>query len=144
MIERVTAFRPTQTNSVVSLHVSSPAQPSREEAEKDGKLRDAASQLEGLFVQQMFKSMRETVPQGEGIVSGGTGEDIFTGLLDEHLAADTPRQWERGMADALYRQLRGGVSAVSSTQGEVAPSPANSEADRSASNATTINSSTAI
>ncbi len=82
-----------------------PAAPAR--TEKEEKLHDAAGQLEGLFVQQLFKSMRETVPQGEGIVSGGAGEDIFTGLLDQHLAAETPKQWESGMAEALYRQLRG-------------------------------------
>ena|SRR6478672_2813981 len=82
-----------------------PAAPAR--TEKEEKLHNAAGQLEGLFVQQLFKSMRETVPQGEGIVSGGAGEDIFTGLLDQHLAAETPKQWESGMAEALYRQLRG-------------------------------------
>jgi flagellar protein FlgJ len=73
----------------------------------DQKLRDSVKALEGLFVQQLYKSMRETVPQQEGIVSGGAGEDIFTSLMDEHLAAETPKQWERGLAEALYRQLRG-------------------------------------
>ena len=53
------------------------------------KLRETAGQLEGLFVQQLFKAMRETVPTGDGIVSGGAGEDMFTGLMDQHLAADT-------------------------------------------------------
>jgi flagellar protein FlgJ len=76
-------------------------------SEKDKALRKSARDLEGLFVQQLFKAMRETVPEGEGIVSGGAGEDIFTGLLDEHLAAETPKQWQSGIAEALYRQLRG-------------------------------------
>jgi len=62
-------------------------------------------------VQQLYKAMRETVPQQEGIVSGGAGEDIFTGLLDQHLAAETPKQWEHGIAQALYRQLRHGTPA---------------------------------
>ena len=75
------------------------------------KLKKAAQQLEGMFVQQLYKAMRETVPQQEGIVSGGAGEDIFTGLLDQHLAAETPKQWEHGIAQALYRQLRHGTPA---------------------------------
>lgn len=82
---------------------------------KDRALRKTAQELEGLFVQQLFKAMRETVPQQEGIVSGGAGEDMFTGLLDQHLAAETPNQWEGGLAEAVYRQLRGRLP--------VAPSP---------------------
>ena len=72
-------------------------------------LKKASEQLEGMFVQQMYKAMRDTVPQQEGIVSGGAGEDIFTGLLDQHLAAETPKHWQTGLADALYRQLSRGV-----------------------------------
>lgn len=75
--------------------------------DSDTKLRETAKQMEGLFVQQLFKVMRETVPQQEGFVSGGAGEDIFTGLMDEHLAAETPNQLGSGLAEALYRQLRG-------------------------------------
>ena len=78
-------------------------------AENDDKLRKVAQQLEGLFVQQMFKAMRESVPQQEGIVSGGTGEELFTSLMDQHLAAETPKHWEGGLAEAVYRQLRRGV-----------------------------------
>ncbi len=69
------------------------------------KLKKAAQQLEGMFVQQLYKAMRDTVPQQEGIVSGGAGEDMFTGLMDQHLAAETPKHWGGGLADALYRQL---------------------------------------
>ena len=73
---------------------------------KDADLRKVAGQLQGVFVQQLFKAMRETVPQGEGFVSGGAGEEIFTSLMDEHLAAETPKHWEGGLGEALYRQLR--------------------------------------
>lgn len=75
-------------------------------ADTDEKLRKVSTQLEGMFVQQMFKAMRETVPQQEGIVSGGTGEELFTSLMDQHLAAETPRHWEGGLAEAVYRQLK--------------------------------------
>jgi flagellar protein FlgJ len=82
-----------------------PATVSPEQAAKDGKLRKVAGQLEGVFVQQLFKAMRNTVPQQDGIVSGGQGEDIFTSLLDEHTAAETPYHWKGGIAETLYRQL---------------------------------------
>ena len=79
------------------------------QSERDEKLRKVSQQMEGMFVQQMFKAMRETVPQEEGIVSGGTGEELFTSLMDQHLAAETPKHWEGGLADAVYRQLRRGL-----------------------------------
>lgn len=81
---------------------------------RDAKLKKAAQQLEGVFVQQLYKSMRDSVPQQEGIVSGGAGEDIFTGLLDQHLAAETPKHWKGGLSDALVRQLRRGLSSDAS------------------------------
>ena len=76
----------------------------------DRKLRDAAQQLEGVFVEQLFKSMRETVPDG-GVIDGGSGEEIFSSLMDQHLAAQVPADWERGLGAALYRQLRGSAPA---------------------------------
>ena len=51
--------------------------------------------------------MRDTVPQGEGMVTGRSGEEIFTSLMDQHVAAETPSRWEGGVGEALYRQLRG-------------------------------------
>jgi flagellar protein FlgJ len=87
-------------------------------------LRKSAQALEGLFVQQLFKAMRDTVPQQEGVVTGGAGEDIFTSLMDEHLATETPKQWEGGLAEALYRQLRGPATAAASQAS--APHPVSS------------------
>ena len=86
----------------------SPKPPTAESraASDEARLKKSAQQMEGLFVQQLYKAMRETVPAGEGVVDGGSGEEMFTGLMDEHLAADTPTQWAHGLAAAAYRQLR--------------------------------------
>lgn len=72
---------------------------------EEQKLRAATKQLEGVFVQELFKAMRETVPQ-DGLTSGGAGEDIFTGLMDEKIATRVPEQWAHGIGESLYRQLR--------------------------------------
>lgn len=94
---------------------------------RDAKLRKAAQDLEGVFVQQLFKTMRETVPQQDGIVSGGAGEDMFTGLLDQHVAAETPKHWSSGLADAVYRQMRRGLSAQESAAASAAVAAPNSD-----------------
>jgi flagellar protein FlgJ len=75
------------------------------DASDEQRLRAVAKQLEGVFVQQLFKAMRETVPQ-DGVTNGGAGEEIFTGLLDERMASHVPEHWDRGIGESLYRQLR--------------------------------------
>lgn len=69
------------------------------------RLRGVIKQLEGVFVEQLFKAMRDTVPH-DGVTDGGAGEEMFTGLLDQHIAGATPEHWERGLGDALFAQLR--------------------------------------
>jgi len=80
------------------------------------RLRKAAQQLEGVFVQQLFKAMRETVPS-DGILDGGTGEEMFTGMMDEHIAAELPAKWEHGLGAAVYRQLRGSLDGAQTGAG---------------------------
>ncbi len=83
----------------------------------DAQLRQAARDLEGVFVAELFKAMRQTVPEG-GLAGGGVGEEMFTGMLDQHLAPQTGASWERGIADALYRQLRGMQTPADAPEGE--------------------------
>ena len=84
---------------------------SRVASPEDQKLRDVVRQLEGVFTEQLFKAMRETVPKGGGVVDGGSGEEMFTGLLDQRLSAEAPAKWQHGLADALFRQLRGALGS---------------------------------
>ncbi|MEP7347564.1 MAG: rod-binding protein [Gemmatimonadaceae bacterium] len=76
---------------------------------EDARLQKVARQLEGVFVQQLFKAMRETVPQ-DGAVDGGSGEQMFTSMMDEKLADQLPGQWHHGIGEGLIRQLRNALS----------------------------------
>ena len=80
---------------------AAPAARSPEEA----RLRRACAQMEGVFLSQLMKAMRETIPQG-GVMNGGSGEDMFTAMLDEHVSDAAASQQERGLGAALFRQLR--------------------------------------
>jgi flagellar protein FlgJ len=70
----------------------------------DERLRAATRDFEAVFIQQMLKVMRETVPDG-GLLDGGQSEEIFSSLLDEHLAGLSAGEGRGGLADALYRQF---------------------------------------
>lgn len=94
---------------------SSPAgTPPANATSDEQRLRAVARQLEGVFVQQLFKAMRETVPK-EGLTDGGAGEDIFTGLMDEKFATQVPDHWSHGLGESLYRQLRAALPPDTNT-----------------------------
>lgn len=76
--------------------------------EVETRLREAAAQFEAVFVQQMLASMRATVPEG-GLIDAGQAEDLFAGMLDQHMAEMMAGQGESGLADAIYRQLSKGI-----------------------------------
>ncbi len=73
---------------------------------REKQMRKAAADLQGMFVQQLYKSMRDSVPTDGGLVERSQGEEVFAGLMDERLAADTGTRWHRGLGDAIYRALR--------------------------------------
>jgi flagellar protein FlgJ len=84
---------------------------------EDARLRKVARQMEGVFVQELYKAMRATVPQNEGAVAGGAGEELFTGLMDQHLATETPQAWGRGLGEAIYEHLRGRLAREGAAAG---------------------------
>ena len=74
-------------------------------------LRQTAQSLQAVFVEQLFKAMRATVPD-EGLTSGGQGEDMFRSMLDEQAAELAPKQWQHAgsLGDAVVRQLSGALA----------------------------------
>ena len=74
----------------------------------DARLNAATRLLEGTFYQELFKAMRQTVPEG-GALSGGAGEEMFTGLMDQHVADAAALKSSRGVGAALYRHFTRGA-----------------------------------
>jgi flagellar protein FlgJ len=73
-------------------------------AEAHARLRQAAHDLEAVFVNELFKAMRATTPS-EGILSQDAGQELFTGLLDERLSRIQAERADSALSRALYRQL---------------------------------------
>lgn len=80
-------------------------------AADDARLREVCARLEGVFLEQLMKALRETVPES-GLTGGGAGEEIFSSLLDAHLADTAAGRLDHGLGAALYRQLRGSGGAA--------------------------------
>lgn len=73
--------------------------------EADAELKKVAQQLEGVFIEQLMKAMRSTVPEGD-LGRGGAGEDIFTGLMDQQVSDAAAARGHGGLSAAIYRQMR--------------------------------------
>lgn len=68
------------------------------------KLKDLAQQFEAIFIQQMYKEMRKTVPN-DGLIQRGNADDIYNQLQDMEAAKITARQGGIGLAEQMLRQL---------------------------------------
>lgn len=68
------------------------------------ELKRAVADFESLFINQMFKSMRETIGKSE-LFHGGKAEDIYTSMLDTELSKNMAQAGGIGLADMLLRQL---------------------------------------
>lgn len=73
------------------------------EVEKE-KLRQAACDLEGLFVEQMFQAMRQATPDN-ALTSGGSGEKMFREMMDRETAKTISSGPGLGIGAMVYRQL---------------------------------------
>ena len=71
----------------------------------DKALGDVARQFESLFLAQMLKAMRDSLP-GDSLMSGPQ-MSTYTQLLDQQLALDLAKGRCIGLADLIERQLLG-------------------------------------
>ncbi len=74
------------------------------EEKDEKKLKKACSELEAIFVNMMFKQMRNTV-QKSGLVDGGSAEEMFEDMLFDKYAVEVSRGKGTGLGDVLYKQL---------------------------------------
>lgn len=79
------------------------------------QLQALSRQLEGVFLNQLFQAMRANVPQ-EGVLTQNEGQQLFTQLLDERMAAEAANHMKHGLSDAMYRQLAGRLGAETETR----------------------------
>lgn len=68
------------------------------------RLRVAAQEFEAVFIHQMLKTMRWSLPVG-GPLAPGSGQKMYQDMLDDEMARSMARGGGLGLADVLVRDL---------------------------------------
>ena len=77
------------------------------------RLAKACADFEAIFVEQLFKTMRASVPKS-GLVDSGRAEEIYTSMLDQQIAREMALgQGSLGLAQQMRSKL--GSEAVGKT-----------------------------
>jgi len=72
------------------------------------KLKKAAQEFEGVFIQQLLEAMDKTVDRTDSMLGGGSAEEYFRSMLNESVAkemATGPIGSGFGLAESIYKQM---------------------------------------
>lgn len=67
-------------------------------------LRESSRDFETLYVMEMFKAMRKSVPN-DGLFKKEMATEVFQEMLDMETAREVTRGPGIGIAEAIYRQM---------------------------------------
>ncbi len=73
------------------------------------KLKKACSDFESLFINNLFKEMRASVPK-DGLIGGGKAEEMFASMLDQQVAQKIAENRGIGISSALFEKLRSNLN----------------------------------
>ena len=76
------------------------------DAAQDKKLRQACTEFESIFLYNLFKEMRRTLPKSD-LLPSAPGKDTYEMMFDQKVAEDLSRRGGGiGLQKVLYEQLR--------------------------------------
>lgn len=78
--------------------------PAKPVSKQDAKNQQTAQDFEAVFLGQMTQLMMQSVQQ-DGDFNGGTGEEMFRGILGEKLGIEMAKRGGIGLAPAVLDQI---------------------------------------
>lgn len=76
------------------------------DAVQDKRLRQVCTEFESIFLYNLFKEMRRTVPKS-GLLPSAPGKDTYEMMFNQKVAEDLSKRGEGiGLQKILYEQLR--------------------------------------
>jgi flagellar protein FlgJ len=77
--------------------------------EKDlQSLRKSCREFEAIYIQEMYKAMRKTVPEG-GLFEKDMASDLYKEMMDMEIAKSTAAGKGVGIGEAMYQQMKGKI-----------------------------------
>ncbi|BHH83396.1 rod-binding protein [Desulforhopalus sp. 52FAK] len=67
-------------------------------------LKESSKEFETMFVMEMYKAMRQAIPEG-GLFEKSNATEIFQDMLDLELARESTKGQGMGIAEAMYKQM---------------------------------------
>jgi flagellar protein FlgJ len=84
-------------------------------AKDDQKLKDSCHELESVFISQLIKCMRDTVPK-DSLLGDDFGQGVFQSMLDDEYAKSISQTDTIGLSKMLYDQLKFNMALASQQQ----------------------------
>ncbi len=81
-------------------------------------LKKACQLFESLFLNELFKEMRKTIPQ-QGLIKEQNSDRIYKSMLDQEYATRMAESGGIGLGDMLYKQLSKNI--VDKKMGRIVP-----------------------
>ncbi|MFW6279049.1 MAG: rod-binding protein [Bacillota bacterium] len=73
----------------------------------DQQLKEEVTKFTSIFVQKMFSSMRDSVPESD-FIDGGFAEDVYTDMMDQEISKQgTKQETFKRLNEILFEQLSG-------------------------------------
>ena len=70
----------------------------------EGKLQKVCEDFESIFISQMLKEMRKSIPKS-GLLDGGSQQDMYLSLFDEELSKSMAKRGGIGLGKILYQNI---------------------------------------
>ena len=104
-------------------HISTqvPTQKSIEDSPE--AIKEAARTFESLFLNEIMKNMRKTLPE-DGLLNQGFANNVFNSMLDQEYSQIASKSGQLGLADVIARQLGADPTEIALKEAEIAKAQA--------------------
>lgn len=81
-------------------------------------IKEAARTFESLFLNEIMKNMRKTLPQ-DGLLNQGFANNVFNSMLDQEYSQIASKSGQLGLADVIARQLGADPTEIALKEAEL-------------------------